>query len=114
MGVRANAPPSPSLPSPYLPSPLSLLPLCFPCGRGAASAWTRKKKIKLKKKLKKLKIKFGSCCRLGKREKIYNFRFSIAKIPELPEFIELPELPELPELRGLRGRSREKKKVFSA
>jgi hypothetical protein len=51
---------------------------------------------------KKNKFFFGSCCQLGKREIIFNFRFSI------------PDLPDLPELRALRGRSREKKKVFSA
>jgi hypothetical protein len=39
---------------------------------------------------------------------IFNFQFSILKIPKIPK------IPELLELRGLRGRSREKKKVFSA
>jgi hypothetical protein len=46
-----------------------------------------------------------------KKFTIYNFRFSISKIPKIPK---TPELPELPELRRLRGRSRKKKKVFSA
>jgi hypothetical protein len=55
-----------------------------------------------RKRKKKKKKKFGSCCRLEKREKNFGFRFSIPKIPKLPE------------LRGLHERSREKKKVFSA
>jgi hypothetical protein len=109
MGVRADASPSPPSP-PGLPSAVRTDAGLRPRGR------EKKYKIKLKNKIYfLLKKNFGSYCRLGKREKIFNFQFSIFNfrfsIPKLPK---LPELPELPELRGLRGRSREKKKVFSA
>jgi hypothetical protein len=71
--------PSPLRPSPPLPSPLSLPPLCCPRRPKAASARTRKKINYFFIFLFFLFFlkKFGSCCRLGKREKIYNLQFSV-------------------------------------
>jgi hypothetical protein len=92
MSARKHFPPlpSPSLSSPLPPSPP--LPLLPPSP--LLSAWTRKKI--------KNKISFGSCCRFGKREKIYNLQFSVFGFR-----FSIPEIPQL------RGRSHEKK-VFSA
>jgi hypothetical protein len=55
---------------------------------------------------KRKKRNFNFFLVVGKeRKKMFDFWFSIPKIPKFPELLELP---------GLRGRSREKKKVFSA
>jgi hypothetical protein len=85
MGIRADASPSPPLSLPPLPSPPlpPLPPSPLLSARGYVPAH-------------------------AKKEKKFNFRFSIPKIPKLPK------LPKLLQLRGLCGRSHEKKKVFSA
>jgi hypothetical protein len=68
--VRTHLPPLP--PSP----PLSLPPLCCPRGR--------------ENKIKKNKIKkFGSCCRLEKREIFFNYRFSVFN-PQNPQTPQTP------------------------
>jgi hypothetical protein len=61
-----------SLPSPSLPSPSSADTVCCPRGH------------QKKNKLLLLFYFFGSCCRLGKREKIFNFQFSVFN-PQTPQ-----------------------------
>jgi hypothetical protein len=80
--ARTHLPP---LPSPSLPSPLPLPPLSCP----HVCADTKKKK--------------NSCCRLGKKEKIYNFRFSVFNPQN-------PQTPRAP--RASRAKPREEEGFF--
>jgi hypothetical protein len=97
LSARTSSPPSPLAPSPLPPLPPSLR-------THSASVRTREKKYFIFYFI----FSLGSCCRLGRNTiynlqcTIYNFRFSIPKIPKISK------------LRELRGRSHEKKKVFSA
>jgi hypothetical protein len=87
-----SLPPSPP-PSPSLPS--------------AVRGDTKKNKIKIKINF------FGSCCRLGKREKIFNFQFSIFNFqfsvfnPQNPR---TPRAPRAP--RASRAKPQEEEGFF--
>jgi hypothetical protein len=91
--VRADT--LPPIPSPTHPPPLpSSLPSAIPASVG------RGKKFKFF--IKKLVIFFGSCCRPGKRKKIYNlqftifgFRFSVFN-PQNPRTPRTPQTPRAP------------------
>jgi hypothetical protein len=102
MGVCVDAPPSaplPSspLPSPPLPSPLPPSILLFPCPRGRKK--TKKKQFFLIFNFFNFLIFFGSCCWLGKREKIFNFQFSVFGFQS-------PKSPKSPNSTGEAARRR--------